>query len=177
MSRISLITWGLLLIFVGVQLNLVDSFVLTPRATKFWKSKLTSGPFENAGGPNQFAGRQQGQPLQGQSFSDQYASGRRAAPSARGSSFPYSTPNYRRFRGNSGGQGIYQAGFNNNPQNRFGNNGSIRNAGYGNPGNANPNQPASRFAGQKMITPPSWFCWPAIFTGAVLSLFGAARRD
>ena len=171
-------TLGLLLIFTGVQLNLVDSFVLTPRATKFWKSKLTSGPFENAGGPNQFAGGQQGQLLQGQSFSNQYAAGRQSGRSAGGSSFPYSTPNYRRFRGNSGGQGIYQAGFNNNQQNRFGNgnNGSARNAGLGNNGVANPNQAASRFAGQKMITPPSWFCWPAIFAGAVLTLFGAARR-
>jgi len=40
MSRISVMTIGFLLIFSGIQLNLVESFVLTPEATKFWHEKI-----------------------------------------------------------------------------------------------------------------------------------------
>jgi len=28
--------------------------------------------------------------------------------------------------------------------------------------------------GQKAITPPGWLCWPSIFLGAVMFLYGAA---
>ena len=188
MSRIALMTWGLLLIFFGVQLNLVNSFVLTPRATKFWKSKLSSSPFEGGGGgrlaaagnqfgpsgqnqfaPNQFAAQGRQPILQGTSFSNQYANR---------TNFPYSTPNYRRVR--SDGGGVFQSGFRNDP-NLNNQAGPFRNAGFGNPVNGsgpidNLAGGLNRFPGQKMITPPTWFCWPPIFLGAVMTLYGAVRR-
>ena len=167
MSRISLMTCGLLLILIGVQLNLVDSFVLTSRATKFWKSKLSSSPFEDEGGgaaSNPVGLQASRQPAPGTSFSNQYA----ARPN-----FPYTTPNYRRYR--NGGRGLFQTGARNS-QNRL-NNGNFQNAGFGSPVNGVAANAASqpRFPGQKMITPPTWICWPPIFLGAVIFLFGAAR--
>ncbi len=46
MSRISLMTSGLVLLLVGVQLNLVDTLVLTRTATVFLNERM-SDPFES----------------------------------------------------------------------------------------------------------------------------------
>ena len=174
MSRISLMTWGLLLILIGVQLNLVDSFVLTPRATKFGRANcppvhlrmpaeisLQTDNGAKSCRDSPFRISTHPAPLRPLQFIGQ---------------LPYSTPNYRRIR--SSGRGVFQAGYRNNPQSGFDNNGSFRNAGYA--GAPNPNNfdtASNRFAGQKMLTPPSWFCWPPVFLGAVLFLFGAAGKD
>lgn len=40
MSRTSVMTIGFLLIFLGIQLNTVESFVLTPQATRFWNDRI-----------------------------------------------------------------------------------------------------------------------------------------
>ena len=37
-------TIGFLLLFVGLQLNLVESYVLTPRMTEFFSDKFTQDP-------------------------------------------------------------------------------------------------------------------------------------
>lgn len=153
-------TWGGLLILIGVELNLVDSVVLTPRATQFWNNKLSSSPFEDDGiefADSPFALASQRPGTSGSSFSDQYATR---------NSFPYSTPNFRRNRSDS--RGVLGGR-------------SIRSAGYGNTGNAenlaNSIGRQTQLADQKMITPPSWYCWPPIFLGAVLFLFGAVRTE
>lgn len=40
MSRTSVMTIGFLLIFLGIQLNMVESWVLTPQATRFWNERI-----------------------------------------------------------------------------------------------------------------------------------------
>ena len=44
MNRTAVMTLGLLLLFFGVQLNVVDSYVLTPRMTNFLSEQLPSRP-------------------------------------------------------------------------------------------------------------------------------------
>jgi len=145
--------WGLLLIFVGVELNLVNSVVLTPRASRFWESRLSASPFEDGLGGTASSGspfsRASQRTAYGQSFSDQYG--------AR-NNFPFSTPSSRSYRNGS----------------PFGNS-NFRSAGYDS--SAVVGTVSTEFGDQKMITPPSWYCWPPIFLGAVLFLFGAARSD
>ena len=40
MSRTATMTIGFLLVFIGFQLNFVETFVLTPSATKFWVERF-----------------------------------------------------------------------------------------------------------------------------------------
>lgn len=40
MSRISTMTIGFLMIFIGLQLNFVQTYVLTPKATQFWAERF-----------------------------------------------------------------------------------------------------------------------------------------
>lgn len=42
MSRSSIMTTGIVLILVGIQLNLVETYVMTPRFTKFWNERFTA---------------------------------------------------------------------------------------------------------------------------------------
>lgn len=39
-------TIGFLIIFVGIQLNMVQTYTLTPRATKFWVENIDDVSFE-----------------------------------------------------------------------------------------------------------------------------------
>ncbi len=43
MSRSSIMTNGILLVLLGIQLNLVDTYVMTPKFTGFWNERF-SGP-------------------------------------------------------------------------------------------------------------------------------------
>ncbi len=43
MSRSSIMTNGILLVLLGMQLNLVDTYVMTPKFTDFWNERF-SGP-------------------------------------------------------------------------------------------------------------------------------------
>ena len=130
MSRFSLMTWGVLLILIGVELNLVNSVVLTPRATKFLKNKMSYSPFENEG-----SGASNG------SFS---------------------------FANGSNDQSYSNQG--NERRGLFGT--TYQNVGFGISGDS-----PTGLAIQKKITPPSWYCWPPMFLGAVLFLFGAVRKE
>ena len=40
MSRTSTMTIGFLFVFLGLQLNLIETYVLTPNATKFWAERF-----------------------------------------------------------------------------------------------------------------------------------------
>ncbi len=40
MSRSTIMTTGFLFILLGIQLNFVETYTLTPRATKFWAERL-----------------------------------------------------------------------------------------------------------------------------------------
>ena len=162
-------TWGLLLILIGVELNLVDSFrVDTARHQTFGRANLSSGPFEDVlvRKSARNCNPETVTRCRGSRFPTSTQQ-RRAGFASNSTSFPYSTPNYRRtyeqpIRRNSADR-IQQ------PENRVTDQipESVRNAGYAS--NYSSNEDAnSRFGGQKMITPPSWFCWPPIFLGAVL---------
>ena len=145
MSRFSFMTWGILLILIGVQLNLVDSYVLTPQATKYWTRKSNTGRNIETVPGNYVAtsnGFYQGSNNSTTQLANQsYNSGRE--------NYRYSTPRYQRYNSQVP---VYQSTF-------------------GGPA------VAGQLAGaQKMLTPPSWFCWPPIFLGSVLFLYGAANR-
>lgn len=40
MSRTSIMTIGFLLIMMGIKLNLIESYVLSPSATRFWMERI-----------------------------------------------------------------------------------------------------------------------------------------
>ncbi|MEM7456827.1 MAG: hypothetical protein AAF456_20960 [Planctomycetota bacterium] len=42
MSNNATMTIGFLLIFMGIQLNVIDSYTLTPRATQFWAERIAT---------------------------------------------------------------------------------------------------------------------------------------
>lgn len=132
MSQTSLMTSGLLLILTGVQLNLVESFVLTPRATEFWNERVNGGDLEIV--PADYKDRGNGY------FTNSTTRSFSRSSTANQNGFPYSVPSFQRFR--TGAQSV-----------------------------------GSNFDGRhKMITVPTWFCWPPIFLGAAMFLFGAAGR-
>jgi hypothetical protein len=137
MSRTSIMTVGVLLILMGIQLNLVESFLLTEKATQFWTERL-SNPFVNVS-DGRIAGP--GANLSGNStefpFSSRFSD----------RSSPYSFPSFTRLR--QGDLPVFQTS------------------------QSNKSSP-SMFGSQKSITPPAWLCWPSIFLGAVMFLYGAA---
>ncbi len=147
MSRTSLMTVGCVLILVGVQLNLVESLVLTPTATGFLNERLTD-PFETV-------------PAATGSYSrnNAYASnnGYYAPQSNSRNNYPFSTPNYTNRQLNTP-TSAYTAGYS-------------RGTLTGATGN---NASGGYFGSQRMITPPPWLCWPVIFLGGVTFLYGAA---
>ena len=147
-------TIGFLLLFTGAQLSLVDSYVLTPRASKFWAEKMNSSDgliqtvYEDGYVPPQ-SGLTGQQVLNPQSrLNPQSNFANNAYQSGYGGS-PFQ---------NTG----YQAPFNANPI--LGSaNGPVAALSQG------PYPP-------KRIIPPDWLCWPAICLGAVLFLYGAAFK-
>ena len=172
MSRTSLMTVGLLAVFIGIQLNLVDSFVLTPRATEFWQKRFTGSLFETTpldeavaktrndyySGQNSFASGNSylnGNDTRGHRF------GQYSRSYAR-NNYPFDGPSY------SNQQFSMPNAFNGRTP--------AYTAGY----KANRNQldPFGYFGPQKVVTPPKWICWASIFLGAVMFIYGAAMgRD
>lgn len=194
MSRTSLVTTGVLAILFGIQLNMVDSFVLTPRATKFWQSRLNNPvfrtqplqntvagipnlngqnvngylpnrPLPNTNLPNANQPYAQRPAIGGQQYgSQQY---QQYSRSYARNNYPFNTPNY------SGRTGLP----------------SFNRQGYSGATNALPAgytsaNPLNRYANtgllgpQKTVTPPKWISWASIFLGAVLFIYGAAMgRD
>ncbi len=142
MSRISQMTWGTMLILVGVQLNLIESFVLTPQATDFWNRRTAADQFETV--PGNYVETGNGY------FAGSNSSWTSRLTNSSQSSFPFTTPDYQR-----NGQS----------------NGSSWTSPFSSPSYT------SASGSQKLITPPTWFCWPPIFLGAVLFLFGAASNE
>ena len=144
-------TTGILLVLIGIQLNLVESYVLTPRATEAWNQRILLN-YDYEVVPGNYAATSNGY-FRG---SDAGSSNNRGTSNrnftvAKPNAFPYSTPSFQ--RNNSGRVPVYRSA-------------------YGRPAIA------GNYAGpQKMVTPPNWFCWPPIFLGSVMFLFGAASRD
>jgi hypothetical protein len=144
MSRISYMTWGLLLILIGVQLNLVESFVLSPQATSYWNKRWSGFGMDTV--PGNYLAISNGY------FRDSVITPRNIQITKNQlADNPYVTPSYQRPR--FSGLPVYQSSYSNQLA-------------------ALPSADL-----QKMITPPSWFCWPPIFLGSVLFLFGAARKQ
>ena len=114
-----MMTLGFLLIFFGIQLNVVDSYILSPRITRFLSDNFS-----------------------GQDISV--------------------NPNQAPFS---------QAGFNN--PSRFGNQVSFNNPNtFGQP-------QATTFGGSfnnRVVHPPGWMGWPAMFLGAFIFLYGVTLR-
>ncbi len=50
MSRSAILTIGFLLVMIGVQLNMVDTYTLTPQATQFLRERLADNA-QTAGSP------------------------------------------------------------------------------------------------------------------------------
>ena len=130
MSRSSIMTNGVLLILLGIQLNLVDTYVMTPQFTTFWNERF-SDPAEIANDA------MTGITNNNNRFGNNY-------PFNRG----FNAPNYQNY---TNGTPAFQASF---PNKQFAQ------------GNV--------LAAQKRVTPPTWCCWPFIFLGAVVFLYGAA---
>jgi hypothetical protein len=59
MSRTSIMTIGFLLIMMGIKLNMVESYVLSPTATKFWMERIEDPAVAMQNGYNPY-----GQPAQ-----------------------------------------------------------------------------------------------------------------
>lgn len=165
MSRISSMTIGLVLIFLGAQLYLVKSYLLTPTATRFVQEHFSSnsdsqfatpnpgsnGLFTNSGsnswGGNSWAANGNSSGSIGQAPAGQkwpyYQTSGNAVGNTPGlfSNSSYQTP--------AASNGIHQFG--------------SMNAGLTN--------------GGKRFVPPRWIMWPALFMGAVFFLHGAALRN
>ena len=144
-------TLGILLVLVGIQMNLVESFVLTPRATYAWNNRvLLNYKYETV--PGNYIQTTNGY-FRGSDVvaSNNIAGSGRDFTTSQPNLVPYSTPTYQRSPGAR--VPAYQSSYD-------------RGAVAGN------------YAGpQKMLTPPRWFCWPPVFLGTVVFLFGAATRD
>lgn len=153
MSRISMMTFGLLLILIGVQLNLVESFVLTPRATAKWNNRTNRsvlGTTETV--PGNYRVTSNGYFQSSEAARNRLNGNAFQANNQR--DYTYSIPSYQ--RAPTSQVPAYQSS-------------------YGRPANANIGAVAAYGGPQKMLTPPPWFCWPPIFLGSVLFLFGAAK--
>lgn len=107
MSRTSTLTLGFLLLLVGIKLNVIQSYQLTPSATRFWIERIEDPEVV-----------------------------------MRNNLYQYTQPNA--YNGNN----VFQQ------------------ASYANV--ASPALP------QKVLTPPTWICWPVFFLGAFLLLNGLA---
>ena len=142
MSRFSLMTWGTLLILIGIQLNLVESFVLSPKATELWNNRMTQYNLETV--PRDYIATSNG-----------YYRGSNTQLANNG--FRTATSNYRSsiptYQSYNSSAAVYQSSFDRT-------------------GIAGRNG-----APQKLLTPPSWLCWPPIFLGSVLFLYGAASKE
>lgn len=195
MSRPSFVTTGVLAILLGIQLNFVDSFMLTPKATKFWQSRFKSSVFQTqplnnvAGVPNLNGSDNRGfipntnlpnanpgnaafvqnPAFQAQQYGAQQYAGQQYQQYSRSyarNNYPFNTPNYASRRP------ILPSA---NRSGAFG--GGATQAlpvGFSNTNPLNQVAGSQLFGPQKTITPPKWISWASIFLGAVLFIYGAA---
>ena len=170
MSRYTAMTIGFLLIFFGAKLRLVDSYTLTPRASKFYVERIQSSVAQ-ANGHNPIANNPYANNLgSGTSgnFNSQYnpqAYNPQGSYSSGGINSWGSTPNS--YRSTSNPNPFQTAGY------QSGSDVNSYLAAYRR--NDNPIV-GSSFAGQETIQPPKWICWPVLFLGAVFVIQGALRR-
>ena len=164
MSHYAAMTLGFLLIFVGINLHLVDSYELTPRATKFYAERLQS-PTTQTNLNN---------PLANNTYGNNYGSGTSGSNSQYNPQSNYGATGFNRL-------GRYPSNYEQGNQSPF------QNAGYQSGSNVNNylasyNRTTTQNAGninigpQKRITPPSWISWPVLFLGVVFVIHGVIRR-
>lgn len=166
MSRYTRMTLGFLLIFLGVKFHMVKSYTLTPRATKFYVSRVQSSLAENSpvttvNGVQNYNGSGNANTGSPGIYNSQYNNyGQQSGFNSWGSYSNRYTPN-------------------NIPNN---NSGVFQNAAY--QSSLSPNGYNGSYANgigganlqQKTITSPAWLGWPVLFLGAVFVIHGAIRR-
>ncbi len=158
MSRYTTMTIGFLLVFMGIKFHMVESYLLTPDATKFWNERV--GDQGNAA-PN-FVNNQ---------VADGF-NGNNGYSAFNGNSYnSYNSYGNNNGFANTGGYGAA-------------NNSVFQSASYQSP-NAYQQPPVNNqgsllgslaYGPQKQLTTPKWLGWPILFLGAVFILQGAAMR-
>lgn len=153
MSRYTTMTIGFLLVMMGIKFHMVESYLLTPRATKFWMERI--GDSEN--------------PIQGMTNNlvAQMPNGYNSGNGFQGNGYsPFSNNSY------SSNQSFGAA-----------NDSVFQSASYQSQNNYQPNLVGSQgllartmFGPQKQLTTPKWLGWPVLFLGAVFVLHGAGMR-
>lgn len=125
-------TLGFVLIFIGIQLNLVDTYVLTPRFSSFLSEHAS--PTQPQGYVNGLINPNSG-----------------VVDPAVAQNALQSSP-------------FYQASYPGVQSNNVAMSGPV-------------NRPVvPNYAAPKVVTPPSWLCWPVLFLGTVVFLHGFSMR-
>jgi hypothetical protein len=177
-------TIGFLLVLLGIKFHLVESYLLTPRATKFWNSRIGGGGGSNTPVQDGFNNSVNQLTNAARSGYDQTRNGFNAVGGFNGGNF--NNNSYTPMSSNP--YNPYSKGYMNNSQYGAPNNSLFQNASYQNPVAQNrngfaPQAIASGYSNQmigpqKQVTTPKWLGWPILFLGAVLILQGLAmRRD
>lgn len=154
MSRVSSMTIGLVLVFLGAQLFLVKSYLLSPTATRFAQEHFSANNGSRFAGGSTSNGWLDG--WNGNVNQD----GSSISNSRAGQSWPY----YQAGNTGSGGNGgVYQnSSYNSNSQS---------------PGSSLFASGNNSTGAGKRVVPPGWIMWPALFLGAIFFLHGAALRS
>lgn len=176
MSRYTTMTIGFLLVFMGIKFHLVESYLLTPRATKFWNSRIggkkgSDTPVQDAFN-NQLAnntGARNGFNRNSNGFNA--IGGFNGGNSNNNAYAPYSANPYN----------PYSKGYMSNNAYGSANNSLFQNASYQNPNAfqqplANSGYANQVFGPQRQVTTPKWLGWPILFLGAVFILQGLAMK-
>lgn len=161
MSKVGSMTLGLVFIFLGVQLFLVKSYLLTPTATQMVND------YFNTDNGSQFA-------------NSASSNGGLFTSNSNSSNGIFSNSSFTKPQGNQGQMARY-------PGQSWPYYNSAGGAGNGNAGNvfqsgsyasqSNSIKPvASISIGQKRFVPPKWIMWPALFLGTVFFLHGVALK-
>lgn len=164
MSRYTTMTIGFLLVFMGIKFHMVESYLLTPNATKFWNERIgDQGNLAPNLGNNQVA----------------------SGFNANNGTSPFSPNSYGQYTGQYNPRSGYAntGGFANTGGYGATNSSVFQSASYQNP--VSYQQPASNqgsllgslfYGPQKQLTTPKWLGWPVLFLGAVFILQGAGMR-
>lgn len=160
MSRTAAMTIGLVLIFIGVQLFMVKSYLLTPTATRFVEENFQNNNGSQFASGNNSGGLFQSNKNSGGLFGDNGANQRSGElASYPGQSWPY-------YNTNQSGQ-------------RAGNGSVFQNSTY-NPPSSFASSSSKVILGngqQRRFVPPRWIMWPALCLGAISFLHGVALRS
>lgn len=157
MSRYTTMTIGFLLVLIGIKFHMVESYLLTPRATKFWVERVGDS----------------GNPVQGvtNNLIAQMPNGYNSGNAFQNNAYSPFNNSYNSYS-NSGNRGYGAA-----------NDSVFQSASYQNQNTYQPRLAASQgmlartmFGPQKQVTTPKWLGWPILFLGAVFILHGAGMR-